>query len=210
MNLQSNDLIKFFYPKHIAIIGVSTGDYKFGGMSFLIKLLESGYAGKLYPINPKAAEIKGLRAYPDLPSLPEVPDLAIVCVAARLVPAILEECARTGLKHIHILTSGFRETGLPEGAKLEDQIAAISKERELKIIGPNCMGPYCPAAGLTAWGAIPGLSGFLGIISQSGGLTQRLTEYTCSLGIGVEKAVSFGNAAVLMKRFKSLPCISRV
>jgi acyl-CoA synthetase (NDP forming) len=197
MNLQSNDLIKFFYPKHIAIIGVSTGDYKFGGMSFLIKLLESGYAGKLYPINPKAAEIKGLRAYPDLPSLPEVPDLAIVCVAARLVPAILEECARTGLKHIHILTSGFRETGLPEGAKLEDQIAAISKERELKIIGPNCMGPYCPAAGLTAWGAIPGLSGFLGIISQSGGLTQRLTEYTCSLGIGVEKAVSFGNAAVL-------------
>lgn len=197
MSLQPSDLAKFFYPRHIAIIGVSTGDYKFGGMSFLIKLLESGYAGKLYPINPKAAEIKGLRAYPDLPSLPETPDLAIVCVAARLVPGILEDCAREGLKHIHILTAGFKETGLPEGAKLETQIAAISKQAGLKIIGPNCMGPYCPAAGLTAWGAIPGLSGSLGIISQSGGLTQRLTEYTCSLGIGVEKAVSFGNAAVL-------------
>jgi succinyl-CoA synthetase alpha subunit len=59
------------------------------------------------------------------------------------------------------------------------------------------MGPYCPSSNLTAWGAIPGLRGSVGIISQSGGLTQRLTEYTCSLGIGVEKAVSFGNAAVL-------------
>ena len=197
MSLQASDLAKFFYPQHIAIIGVSTGDYKFGGMSFLIKLLESGYAGKLYPINPKATEIKGFRAYPDLSSLPHKPDLAIVCVAARFVPVVLEDCARSGLKHIHILTAGFKETGSPEGAKLEAQIEAISKERGLKIIGPNCMGPYCPAAGLTAWGAIPGLSGSLGIISQSGGLTQRLTEYTCSLGIGVEKAVSFGNAAVL-------------
>jgi acyl-CoA synthetase (NDP forming) len=197
MTLNLTDFQKFFNPAHVAIIGASAGDYKFGGTSFLMKLQEGGFAGKLYPINPRAQEIRGLKAYADLLSLPLVPDLAIVCVAARYVPGILEDCARIGLRHIHILTSGFRETGLEEGKLLEQQIVDIARDKGLRVIGPNCMGPYCPSVGLTAWGAIPGLSGSVGIISQSGGLTQRLTEYTSSLGIGVAKAVSFGNAAVL-------------
>jgi len=197
MDLQKTDLKQFFNPRHIAIVGVPTEGFRFGGLSFLKKLQECGYPGMLYPINPKAGEIRGLKAYPDLSSLPEVPDLAIVSVAARLVPSILEECARIGLRHIHILSAGFKETGTDEGKQLEARVTAISKDKGLLVIGPNCMGPYCPASGLTAWGAIPGLSGSLGIISQSGGLTQRLTEYTCSLGIGTGKAVSFGNAAVL-------------
>ena len=197
MALNQTDVQKIFKPAQVAVIGASTGDYKFGGTSFLMKLQEGGFAGKLYPINPKAREIRGIKAYPDLSSLPEVPDLAIVCVAARFVPGILEDCARIGLRHIHILTSGFKETGLAEGRLLEERIVAIADDKGLRIIGPNCMGPYCPSVGLTAWGAIPGLNGSVGIISQSGGLTQRLTEYTASLGIGVNKAVSFGNAAVL-------------
>jgi acyl-CoA synthetase (NDP forming) len=197
MQLTQNDLQKFFEPRQIAIVGVSTGAFKFGGTSFLMKLQSAGYAGKLYPINPKAKEIKGLKVYPDLLSLPEVPDLAIVCVAARFVPSVLEQCVAIGLENIHILTSGFRETGLEEGRRLEAQIFAFAMDKGLKIIGPNCMGPYCPSSHLTAWGAIPGLSGAVGVISQSGGLTQRFTEYTASLGIGVAKAVSFGNATVL-------------
>ena len=197
MDLTQTDFEKFFNPASVALVGVSTGDYKFGGTSFLMKLQEGGFRGKLYPINPKAKVIRGIKAYPDLFSLPEVPDLAIVCVAARFVPSILEDCTRIGLQHIHILTSGFKETGLEGGRLLEDRMVAIARDNGLRIIGPNCMGPYCPSARLTAWGAIPGLSGSLGIISQSGGLTQRLTEYTSSLGIGVAKAVSFGNAAVL-------------
>ena len=90
MALNRTDFQKFFSPAQVAVIGVSTGDYKFGGTSFLMKLQEGGYPGKLYPINPRAKEIRGLKAYPDLSSLPEVPDLAIVCVAARFVPSILE------------------------------------------------------------------------------------------------------------------------
>lgn len=197
MEVNKSDLGAFFNPGSIAIVGVPTGTYRFGGMSFLEKLLESNFSGNLYPINPKGGEIKGLRAYPDLSSLPEVPDLAIVAVAARLVPSILEECGRIGLTHIHILTSGFKETGTPEGKRLEEDIISISRKKGLKVIGPNCMGPYCPSSRVTAWGAIPGLDGPLGVISQSGGITQRLTEYTCSLGIGTGKAVSFGNGAVL-------------
>jgi acyl-CoA synthetase (NDP forming) len=121
----------------------------------------------------------------------------MVCVSAKFVPTVLEQCAEIGLQHIHILTSGFKETGLEEGCHLEEQIAAIASKNNLLIIGPNCMGPYCPSSRLTAWGAIPGLSGSVGIISQSGGLTQRMTEYMYHLGVGVAWAVSAGNGTVL-------------
>ena len=197
MAFMRNHLEAFFKPRHIAIVGVSQSLSSFGGISFLKKLQEARFPGTLYPINPKATEISGLPAYPNLSSLPVVADLAMVCVAAAHVPAVLEECGRIGLRHIHILTSGFKETGTEEGRQLEDQIAFIAKEKGLLVIGPNCMGPYCPASGLTAWGAIPGARGPLGVISQSGGLTQRLTEYAYSLGIGTDKAVSIGNEAVL-------------
>jgi acyl-CoA synthetase (NDP forming) len=192
-----NDLEPFFKPRHIAIVGVTRSEYSFGGMSFLQKLQEVGFPGTLYCINPKATEIRGLPAYPNLSSLPVVPDLAMVCVAAAHVPAVLEECGRIGLRHIHILTSGFKEIGTEEGRQLEEQIVFIAKEKGLLVIGPNCMGPYCPASGLTAWGAIPGARGPLGVISQSGSITQRLTEYAYSLGVGTDKAVSVGNGTVL-------------
>lgn len=197
MDQRQSDLRQFFNPESIAIVGVPREGYRFGGMSFLKKLLEAGFPGRIYPINPKAKEIRGLKAYGDLSALPEVPDLAMVSVSARLIPSILSECARIGLRHIHILSSGFKETGTEEGIRLEEDITSISREKGLLVIGPNCMGPYCPSSHLTAWGAIPGLDGPLGIISQSGGITQRLTEHSCSLGVGVNKAVSFGNAAVL-------------
>jgi len=191
------ELERFFDPKSIAIVGVSKGGFRFGGMSFLRKLQEAGFPGRIYPINPKAKELGGLEAYPDLSSLPEVPDLGIVCVAARGVPSVLEECGRVGLRNVHVLTAGFRETATKEGEELEARVRSISRENGLLVIGPNCMGPYSPPAGLTAWGAIPGMGGPLGIISQSGAITQRLTEYALTLAIGTDKAVSFGNAAVL-------------
>ena len=192
-----NNVELFFKPRHIAIVGVARSGFSFGGMSFLQKLQEANFPGTLYPINPNATEIRGLRAYPNLSSLPVVPDLAMVCVAAAQVPAVLKECGRIGVRHIHILSSGFKEIGTEEGKRLEEEIASIAKQESLLVIGPNCMGPYCPASGLTAWGAIPGASGPLGIISQSGAITQRLTEYAYSLWIGTDKAVSVGNEAVL-------------
>jgi acyl-CoA synthetase (NDP forming) len=192
-----NNLEPFFKPRHIAIVGVARSGFSFGGMSFLQKLQEAGFPGPLYPINPEATEIRGLQAYPNLSSLPVVPDLAMVCVAAARVPAVLKECGRIGVRHIHILTAGFKEIGTEEGRQLEEEIASIARQEGLLVVGPNCMGPYCPASGLTAWGAIPGAPGPLGIISQSGAITQRLTEYACSLGIGTDKAVSVGNETVL-------------
>jgi len=191
------DLDKLFYPESIAIFGVSKTSNNLGGASYMRKLLESGYAGRIYPINPRGGTIYGRPVFKNLPALPETPDFAIVCVAAKLVPGILEDCAAAGLSHIHILSAGFSELGNREGVEIEAQVTALSKRTGLKVVGPNCMGTYCPAAHLTAWGEMPGFSGPIGIISQSGGITQRLTEYISSLGIGVAKAVSIGNAAVL-------------
>jgi acyl-CoA synthetase (NDP forming) len=193
----THKLKKFFKPESIAIVGVSRSTLSFGGMSFLMKLVDSNFPGRLYPINPNAGEILGIRAYPSISSLPEVPDLAIVCVSAPMVPDVLEECARIGSRYIHILSAGFKETGTEEGRELEERMATIARENDLLVMGPNCMGPYCPSSGLTAWGAIPGLDGSIGIISQSGAITQRLTEYLDSLGVGVHEAASIGNATVL-------------
>jgi len=197
MREKNRDFVGFFCPQSIAIVGASTGEYRFGGTSFLRKLQECGFPGRLYPVNPKAREVSGVKAYPDLPSLPEVPDLAMVSVPARYVPSVLEQCAAMGLTHVHILTSGFKELGTEKGVALEREVERISREAGLLVMGPNCMGPYCPGSGLTPWGAIPGMNGPLGVVSQSGVLTQRLTEYAASLGVGVHKAVSFGNGAVL-------------
>ena len=197
MNPGRDELKTFFAPRSIAIVGVTRTEYVFGGISFLLKLQEAEFPGRLYPINPEADEIRGIKAYPSLSSLPEVPDLVMVCIAAPHVPALLEECGRIGARHIHILTSGFNELGTEKGRLLEERIASIAREKGLLIIGPNCMGAYSPAAGLTAWGAIPGARGPLGVISQSGSITQRLTEYAFSLGIGTDKAVSVGNGTVI-------------
>jgi acyl-CoA synthetase (NDP forming) len=194
---QARDLGGFFKPESIAIIGVSLSAMAFGGTSFLHHFLEAGYAGRIYPINPQGGEVFGRKVYPSLTSLPEVPGLAIVALKAAAVPATLLECARLGIRYIHILTAGFSEIGTEEGRWLEQQVAVIARDQGLLIMGPNCMGPYCPSVRLTAWGAVPGRDGNLGVISQSGGVTQRFTEYVSSLGLGVSKAASIGNAAML-------------
>ena len=197
MRLAADDLEKFFNPRSIALIGVSRSGWRFGGLSFLRKYKEAGYAGRLYPINAKADEIIGIKAWPDLSSLPEVPDLATIAVAAAQVPDVIVECARKGTRHIHLLTAGFGELGTAAGQALEKHLISVCEQHGVLLIGPNCMGPYRPAARLAAWGAIPGRPGPLGLISQSGGMTQRLTEYAAPLGLGVEKAVSVGNGSVL-------------
>lgn len=194
---QLSSFRKIFYPRSVAIVGVSRSSANFGGQFFLKNLLRAEYPGKIYPINPTAKEINGIPAYPDISALPEAADLFIVCVPARFVPSILEECHRKGIRNIHILSSGFRELGSPEAAGLEDEVRRIAVKHRLNVIGPNCMGPYVPASRLMLWGQIPASPGSLAFLSQSGTLTQRMSEHAHFMGMGISKAVSFGNATVL-------------
>ncbi|HEX7372440.1 MAG TPA: CoA-binding protein, partial [Thermodesulfobacteriota bacterium] len=133
-----------FHPKSIAIVGISRTYSGLGGQFFLKNVQRAQFPGKIYLINPTAGEISGRKAYPSISALPEAVDLAIVCVPAQFVPPVLEECSRKGVRNIHILSSGFKELGTPEGIGLEAEVRRVSIQGGLKVIGPNCMGPYVP------------------------------------------------------------------
>ncbi|MBW2562195.1 MAG: acetate--CoA ligase family protein, partial [Deltaproteobacteria bacterium] len=157
-----------------------------------------GYAGRLYPVNPKLSDINGIKAYSNLTALPEPVDLVIVGVPARFVPDVLRECVATGNKTVHVFTSGFKETGEEEGIRLQEEIEKIALEGGLRVVGPNCMGFYVPKTRLLTWTAASKESGPVALISQSGGNAQDFTNYTTShTGIQFSKVFSYGNALTL-------------
>jgi len=182
-----------FYPKSLAVIGASAELAKFGNI-ILSAIMEIGYQGKIYPVNPEGGEINGLKVYPSLKEIPGEVDLAILTIPAPLVSGALEECLRKGVKGAEILTSGFRETGTPEGRRMEEDITRIAR-RGIRILGPNCFGIYCPESGLTI---LPGqnfsrATGPVGFFSQSGGLCADLGQIAKGLSMRFSKMVSYGN-----------------
>jgi acyl-CoA synthetase (NDP forming) len=186
-----------FYPQSVAVIGASKEVAKYGNI-ILNAIMEIGYEGKIYPVNPEGGEINGLKAYESLGKIPGKVDFAILTIPAPAVRGALEECLLTGVKGAEILTSGFRETGTREGRKMEEEIAQVAK-RGIRILGPNCFGIYCPESGLTI---LPGQNfsreaGPVGFLSQSGGLCADLGQVAKGLGIRFSKMVSYGNGCDL-------------
>ncbi|MGD0278882.1 MAG: acetate--CoA ligase family protein [Smithella sp.] len=183
--------------KSVAVVGASQpveGSYP--GMYGCMR--NFGYAGRLYPVNPKLSDIDGVKAYPNLASLPEQVDLVIITVRAQLVPDVLRECVATGNKTIHIFTSGFKESGEEEGIRLQEEMEKIALEGSLRVIGPNCMGFYVPETRMVTWPGASAKSGSVGLISQSGGHAQDFTNYaTSQTGIQFSKVISYGNALTL-------------
>ena len=195
--VEEHPLHAMCYPKSIALVGASPNPQGWGGTSFLLRLIDIGFQGTIYPIHPKADEIFGLKAYPTITALPEKVDLVIIAVSAPHVPGILEDCVTAEMKNVHIFSSGFGETGEPEGRKLEKQILEIIHRGNLNVLGPNCMGLYVPASKLAAWGVKPMGSGHVAFLSQSGGHGEILTAYAQSMGVYFSKLISFGNASGL-------------
>jgi len=182
-----------FYPHSLAIIGASAEPAKFGNI-ILSAIMEIGYGGKIYPVNPEGGVINGLKVYGSLQEIPGDVDFAILTIPAPTVRGALEECLRKGVKGVEILTSGFKETGSPEGIQMEQELGQIAKQG-LRILGPNCFGVYCPESGLTI---LPGQNfsretGPVGFLSQSGGLCADLGQVAKGLGIRFSKMVSYGN-----------------
>lgn len=185
------------HPRSIAVVGaarIKEGSYP--GMFACIRRF--GFAGKLYPVNPKADEIDGIKAYPTLCDLPEPVDLVIVSVPGPVVPDALKDCMASGNRNIHIFSSGFRETGEPEGIRLQAEIEKIARKGGLNVVGPNCMGFYVPESHLMTWRDAARQSGPLAFISQSGGHAQDFTCYAGGrLGLYSSKVISYGNALTL-------------
>lgn len=188
------------HPRSIAVVGAKReGGKSLSGGDMFKRLQDFGFPGKLYPVNPHAGEtIRGCKAYPDLQSLPEVPDHVIISVPARYVPGALRDCAAVGSKNIHIFAAGFKETGDAEGLRLQAEIEDIARRGGLHVIGPNCMGLYVPESKMVTWPEAPAQSGPVAFISQSGGHARDFTKFASSrLGIHFSTVVSYGNALTL-------------
>jgi acyl-CoA synthetase (NDP forming) len=192
-----NDMDYIFHPRSIAIVGATSNPLKFG-YGYMTSILDLGFKGKLYPINPKRSEVFGFKAYPSLRDAPRPIDYAISNIPARQVPQMVEDCLAAGVKILQLFTAGFSETGEDEGIRLEKEMVRIARKGEVRIIGPNCLGVYCPKIGLAFNGInLPKESGPVAFISQSGGNANELTNIGGLRGIRFSKVVSYGNACDL-------------
>jgi len=184
----------FFNPKSIAIVGASRDETKVGH-KIIDNILVGGYPGKVFPINPKAADIDGLRCYPDLASIGETPELVIIVIPPRLVPEVMKQCAAAGVHAVIIITAGFKEIGAA-GAELEREVSQIAKHAGIRVLGPNCLGVIAPDNKLNAsfGGDLPAV-GNIGYVSQSGALLAAILDMASANGIGFSKLISIGNKA---------------
>jgi len=187
-------LEKFLNPRSVAIVGASRQKTKVG-YEILSNMIAGGYEGKIFPINPNADQIEGLRCYPDLKSIPEVPDLVIIIVPAKIVPSIMEQCAQVGVRAVIIITAGFKEVG-EQGRQLEQRIVEIARRAGIRVIGPNCLGIIVPANKLNVsfGGGMPKAGG-IGYLSQSGALLAAILDMARANGIGFSNLFSIGNKA---------------
>jgi len=185
-----------FRPKSVAIIGASRTPGKVGRV-MTRNMLESGYKGKIYPINPNADEILGLSCYPSVLDVPGSIDLAVVAIPAGGVLQVAEESGRKGVKALIVISAGFKETG-QEGAKLERQLIEIGVRYGMRIQGPNCLGVIDTSTPLNlSFAAAMPEGGRIGFISQSGALGTAVLDWVIEEGIGFSSFISLGNKADL-------------
>jgi len=190
------DLDGVFNPKSVAIAGISTSRAYDGiAETYLRALIESEFNGPIYPINPKGGEIRGVKIYPNVKDVPDSLDYVICCIPAASVPQLVKDCAAKGVKAVQFFTSGFSENGTEEGRRLEAEICDVARQGGIRLIGPNCMGVYCPKAGLSFAPDYPTESGPVAFICQSGTNAIYFTRYAAQRGVRFSKVVSFGNAA---------------
>lgn len=192
------DFQPIFHPRSVAIIGASSDPSKYGGR-YYFAMKERCYSGKLYAVNPNASDIDGEKVYARVQDVPDDIDFAIVAVAAPYVVQSIADCAQKHVRAVQILTAGFSETGSPEGALWERQMADIARQNGIRIIGPNCFGVYSPESALTLLPGpdFPSEGGPIGVISQSGGVTSFLIRKAMGLGLRFSKVISYGNGCDL-------------
>ncbi len=190
----THPLSPFFAPKGVAIIGASSNPNK---LSFGIfkNLTQYGYQGGIYPVNPKATEILGLKCYPDVTRVPDPVDLAVLVLPAESVPVTLEMCGKRGIGAVTIISGGFKEVG-EEGRRLEEKCLQIAAQYQMRLVGPNCVGTMDMHSGLntTFIAGVPD-RGAIGFLSQSGAVAGGIVDYVRGKQVGFSNFVSLGNEA---------------
>jgi acyl-CoA synthetase (NDP forming) len=182
-----------FRPRSVAVIGASS-NVDSPGHDYVRSLVDFGFSGPIYPINPRAPEIMGLKAYPSLSDVPTSVDLVISCIPADGVLSLIAECAAKGVTALHLFTGRFSETGDARAAKLEQEVKQAAAAAGVRIIGPNCMGVFDSTAGLSFRPDLPRERGDVAFISQSGNNSVELMLHGAARGLRFSKVVSYGNA----------------
>jgi len=196
------DLKRLFAPKRIAYIGATEDLRKFGGRC-IRELLDFGFQGELYPINPKRNEVFGVRCYRAIEQVPEVPDHVGIVLPAEAVPDALTACGRMGVPFATVFSAGFNETATEAGRVLQHRIVEVAREHGIRFVGPNCNGlvNFVDRVAMTSTASIRGPrrpAGDIGVVSNSGGAGQVNVMWRAQeLGLGISYQISCGNDADL-------------
>jgi len=188
----------FFSAGSVAVIGASDDITKIGGRPVQL-LRKYGYAGAIYPINPKGGTIQGLTAYASVLDTPTAPDLAIVAVPAQATLQAVRDCATRGVRGVVVLSTGFAEAG-PEGAQLQAELVGVARNHGMRLLGPNCLGAVNVVDSLVASFSIAleqsmPPAGQVGIVSQSGNIGSFTMRCMADRGLGVSRFIATGNEA---------------
>ena len=187
MNLES-----LFHPRSIAVVGASSKE-TLNINIFFPALVNAKFQGHLYPVNHNADEVLGYPAYPSVRDIPGPVDYVIIAIPRNHVLSVLKDCIFKKVPVAHIFTAGFDETHTPEGKKFNKELGELIAGR-IRVIGPNCVGIYCPASRMAYLPQQTTRAGNIGFISQSGGHNSLFIETATSQGLYFSKAVSVGNA----------------
>lgn len=189
------ELRPLFRPESIAIIGASNDKRKWG-YGMVARPIQSGFRGQIYPVNPKEKQICGIKAYPSILDIPDPVELVIFTIHAAMIPDVMKDCVKKGVKAAVLISAGFAETG-QKGEALQNEVHRIAKEGGIRFIGPNCMGLWSsPIRFNTAFHFMPQPGG-ISFASQSGTMGGYLLETANNKGYGFSAFVSVGNQADL-------------
>jgi acetyl coenzyme A synthetase (ADP forming)-like protein len=190
----NTSLEKLFNPASVAIVGATPKEGKVGRA--ILENFINRFHGRIYPVNPSYSEVLGLKCYKSISELPETPDLVVIAIPAPGVPAVLREAAARGVSAAIVISGGFRETGTPEGERLERELEDISRTYGIRIVGPNCIGIYDNWSGVDTYFVSKMKRpprGYVGFISQSGAFAAALMDWMAYHNLGVSRAISYGN-----------------
>ncbi len=192
MQLRTERMRELFEPVSIAVVGAAREETKVGHI-VLRNIISSGFTGKLYPVNPKAEELLGLRCYASISLVPDKVDLVVVTTPAGTVPGIIDEAGRKGTKAAIIISAGFKEVG-KDGAELERKVGEIARSYGMRILGPNCLGMINTDSMINATfvNQYP-RAGSIAISSQSGAICSVMLDWAKRTNVGFSKFISVGN-----------------
>jgi acyl-CoA synthetase (NDP forming) len=189
-----------FFPKNIAVVGVSSSAKNFRpdqGRNYIQGSMVQNFKGRIFPVHPKANDTLGFKTYARVSDIPDEVDLAIFTVPATAVLEVMKDCIAKKVKFVHLFTAGFSESGREDFTEVEKTLIKMARDAGIRVLGPNCMGIYCPEGGLAFQPHFPHAPGPTAFFSQSGQMAGNFVFKAMENKLAFSKVVSFGNSSDL-------------